>query len=180
MQTLLTDIELDIKELKYLIDTIERDPQSPLKDVARRSIGQMHAHLNALAQQLDAQIPVTSEEPAVQHAFSVQPTEPVEPIVPEEVLVPVMPIVEPAPTVILADRIKRAGSLRKAMSLNDTFRSARELFGGDSDKMNETLLHLEGCSSADEAIRYVSFAVDDQCDEETLADFTELIRKFYN
>ena len=47
MQTLLTDIELDIKELKYLIDTIERDPQSPLKDVARRSIGQMHAHLNA-------------------------------------------------------------------------------------------------------------------------------------
>ena len=53
MQTLLTDIELDIKELKYLIDTIERDPQSPLKDVARRSIRQMHAHLDALAQQLD-------------------------------------------------------------------------------------------------------------------------------
>ncbi len=46
MQTLLTDIELDIKELKYLIDTIERDPQSPLKDVARRSIRQMHAHLD--------------------------------------------------------------------------------------------------------------------------------------
>jgi hypothetical protein len=62
MQTLLTDIELDIKELKYLIDTIERDPQSPLKDVARRSIRQMHAHLDVLAQQLDAQIPVTSEE----------------------------------------------------------------------------------------------------------------------
>ena len=41
MQALLNDIELDIQELKYLMEIISREPDSVLRGVARRNIVQM-------------------------------------------------------------------------------------------------------------------------------------------
>ena len=54
MQALLNDIELDIQELKYLMEIISREPDSVLRGVARRNIVQMRGRLDALLELLDA------------------------------------------------------------------------------------------------------------------------------
>ena len=38
MQALLTNIELDIQELKYLMDAFSREPNAALREVLKRSI----------------------------------------------------------------------------------------------------------------------------------------------
>ena len=43
MQALLTNIELDIQELKYLMDAFSREPNAALREVLKRSILQMRA-----------------------------------------------------------------------------------------------------------------------------------------
>ena len=53
MQALLNDIELDIQELKYLMEIISREPDSVLRGVARRNIVQMRGRLDALLELLD-------------------------------------------------------------------------------------------------------------------------------
>ena len=53
MQTLLNDIELDIQELKCLMQAISSDANPTLKIVAKRNIQQMKARLEALQELLD-------------------------------------------------------------------------------------------------------------------------------
>ena len=53
MQTLLDDIELDIQELKYLMQVLATDANPTLKVVAKRNIQQMRARLDALQKLLD-------------------------------------------------------------------------------------------------------------------------------
>ena len=52
MQTLLNDIELDIQELKCLMQAISSDANPTLKIVAKRNIQQMKARLEALKDRL--------------------------------------------------------------------------------------------------------------------------------
>ena len=65
MQTLLDDIELDIQELKYLMQVLATDANPTLKVVAKRNIQQMRARLDALQKLLD-ETPV--EEVAIPEA----------------------------------------------------------------------------------------------------------------
>ena len=53
MQTLLNDIELDIQELKCLMQAISNDANPALRIVAKRNIQQMKARLDALQKMLD-------------------------------------------------------------------------------------------------------------------------------
>mgnify|MGYP002231653887 CR=1 FL=1 len=53
MQTLLNDIELDIQELKCLMQAISSDANPTLRMVAKRNIQQMKARLEALQEQLE-------------------------------------------------------------------------------------------------------------------------------
>ena len=53
MQTLLDDIELDIQELKYLMQVLATDANPTLKVEAKRNIQQMRARLDALQKLLD-------------------------------------------------------------------------------------------------------------------------------
>ena len=53
MQTLLNDIELDIQELKCLMQAISSDANPTLKIVAKRNIQQMKARLEALQELLE-------------------------------------------------------------------------------------------------------------------------------
>ena len=55
MQALLTNIELDIQELKYLMDAFSREPNAALREVLKRSILQMRARLDQLLLELDAE-----------------------------------------------------------------------------------------------------------------------------
>ena len=59
MQALLNDIELDVQELKCLMQSISADANPVLKIVAKRNIHQMQERLDALTKLLDAAFVIT-------------------------------------------------------------------------------------------------------------------------
>lgn len=171
MQTLLNDIELDIQELKYLLQTVSTDANPTLRIVAKRNIRQMQARLDALqrlleatpaGQTLVAELPDT-EQPIAEGKSADWET--------------AQPVAVPPP--ILAESIKPAADLRHAISLNDSFRFMRELFGGDAAKMNAVVAQLSEASSLDKAIDIFTSEVHPDEENEAAADFMELLRKYF-
>ena len=206
MQTLLDDIELDIQELKYLMQVLATDANPTLKVVAKRNIQQMRARLDALQKLLDETpveevaipeapvAPVVIPEPAAAPEL-VKPTPVEEPVV-VEITKPVE-IVSPKPestpkpesessaiissaSPILAERIKPATDLRHAISLNDSFRFAREIFGGDTARMNEVIRQLGAAPSLEKALELFSSTVNPDEENETVVDFIELLKKYFS
>lgn len=53
-QKLLTDIELDVHELKYLMDSFTKEPTPTLSELLKRSITRMQGRLDELQQEVDA------------------------------------------------------------------------------------------------------------------------------
>ena len=49
-QKLLTDIELDVHELKYLMDSFTKEPTPTLSELLKRSITRMQGRLDELQQ----------------------------------------------------------------------------------------------------------------------------------
>ena len=207
MQTLLDDIELDIQELKYLMQVLATNANPTLKVVAKRNIQQMRARLDALQKMLDETpveevaipeapvAPVVIPEPAAAPE-PVKPT-PVEPVVveitkPVEIVSPKpesesnpKPESEPSAIIssaspILAERIKPATDLRHAISLNDSFRFAREIFGGDTARMNEVIRQLGAAPSLEKALELFSSTVNPDEENETVVDFIELLKKYFS
>ncbi|RGU28244.1 hypothetical protein [Bacteroides cellulosilyticus] len=207
MQTLLDDIELDIQELKYLMQVLATDANPTLKVVAKRNIQQMRARLDALQKLLDETpvevvaipeapvAPVVIPEPTAAPE-PVKPT-PVEPVVveitkPVEIVSPKpesesnpKPESEPSAIIssaspILAERIKPATDLRHAISLNDSFRFAREIFGGDTARMNEVIRQLGAAPSLEKALELFSSTVNPDEENETVVDFIELLKKYFS
>ena len=206
MQTLLDDIELDIQELKYLMQVLATDANPTLKVVAKRNIQQMRARLDALQKLLDETpvevvaipeapvVPVVIPEPAAAPEL-VKPTPVEEPVVveitkPVEIVSPKpesTPKPEPEPSAIissaspiLAERIKPATDLRHAISLNDSFRFAREIFGGDTARMNEVIRQLGAAPSLEKALELFSSTVNPDEENETVVDFIELLKKYFS
>jgi hypothetical protein len=137
MQALLNDIELDVQELKCLIQSMLTDTNPVLRIVAKRNIHQMQERLDALTKLLDDTFVITPAE----HVASdiVEKTTESEVISESVAEVPVeathvSDIAIPA-SQILAERIKPATDLQHAISLNDSFRFTRELFAGDATRM---------------------------------------------
>ena len=241
MQALLNDIELDIQELKYLMEIISREPDSVLRGVARRNIVQMRGRLDALLELLDAKPvraadasespenrPVTEtievvEIPALKETVADIPEKNEEAAVAEDSQEAVEPgplslseaVIEQVPTVeldpvadekeevfesvsvpqseeptvkvetrvasspILAERIKTAGDLRRSISLNDSFRFSRELFGGSMEQMNNVLHQIGEMSSLDAALVFLSSKIKVDEENEAMNDFVELLRKHF-
>ena len=169
MQTLLNDIELDIQELKCLMQAISSDANPTLKIVAKRNIQQMKARLEALQELLE-------EPPAVTTPLT-ESVSPVESVIPDTVK---MVCEEPETVPILAERIKPAKDLKHAISLNDSFRFVRELFAGDAARMNEVVRRLGEAPSLDKAMDI--FASEEHPDEENEAavDFMQLLKKYFS
>ena len=206
MQTLLDDIELDIQELKYLMQVLATDANPTLKVVAKRNIQQMRARLDALQKLLDETpveevaipeapvAPVVIPEPAaapepvkptpVEEPVVVEITKPVEVVSPKPESTP-KPESEPSAIIssaspILAERIKPATDLRHAISLNDSFRFAREIFGGDTARMNEVIRQLGAAPSLEKALELFSSTVNPDEENETVVDFIELLKKYFS
>ena len=206
MQTLLDDIELDIQELKYLMQVLATDANPTLKVVAKRNIQQMRARLDALQKLLDETpveavaipeapvAPVVIPEPAAAPE-PVKPTPVEEPVVveitkPVEIVYPKLestpkPESESSAIIssaspILAERIKPATDLRHAISLNDSFRFAREIFGGDTTRMNEVIRQLGAAPSLEKALELFSSTVNPDEENETVVDFIELLKKYFS
>ena len=224
MQALLNDIELDIQELKCLMEAVSRKPNSALREVAKRNIVQMRGRLDILLEQLDRGAlpenelpdriinpmpePVSAaaaeeeeEEEEEEEIVVGNPEKDEEPVIVPEA--PEMPeseqlelpevTVEPAQsaevsmkietntasTPILAERIKTAGDLRRSISLNDSFRFSRELFGGNMEQMNHVLQQIGEMHSLDAALVFLSSKIKVEEENEAKADLVELLKKYF-
>lgn len=78
------------------------------------------------------------------------------------------------------ERVKASAGLRHGLSLNDSFRFTRELFEGDTARMNGILDALERAETLDMAIRIFKNEVTLPEDNETVVDFMELLHKHFN
>ena len=161
MQALLNDIELDVQELKCLIQSMLTDTNPVLRIVAKRNIHQMQERLDALTKLLDDTFVITPAE----HVAS----DIVDKTTESEVT-----------SQILAERIKPATDLQHAISLNDSFRFTRELFAGDATRMNEVVRLCGEASSLDEAMSVFMSTVQPDEENEAAADFIELLKKYFS
>ena len=220
MQALLNDIELDIQELKCLMEAVSRKPDSALREVAKRNIVQMRGRLDILLEQLDRGAlpenelpdriinpmpePVSAAAAAEEEEEEIvvgNPEKDEEPVIvpeapempePEQLELPEV-TVEPAQsaevsmkietntasTPILAERIKTAGDLRRSISLNDSFRFSRELFGGNMEQMNHVLQQIGEMHSLDAALVFLSSKIKVEEENEAKADLVELLKKYF-
>ncbi|WP_220391873.1 hypothetical protein [Bacteroides fragilis] len=220
MQALLNDIELDIQELKCLMEAVSRKPDSALREVAKRNIVQMRGRLDILLEQLDRgalpenELPdriinpmpepvsaAAAEEEEEEEIVVGNPEKDEEPVIvpeapempePEQLELPEV-TVEPAQsaevsmkietstasTPILAERIKTAGDLRRSISLNDSFRFSRELFGGNMEQMNHVLQQIGEMHSLDAALVFLSSKIKVEEENEAKADLVELLKKYF-
>ena len=191
MQALLTNIELDIQELKYLMKAFEREPNGTLREVLKRNILQMRDRLDQMLTELDTvQKPVEGE--------NIQPIlteKEIEETILEEVeeeketlqVVESQSQIEVQETIknvsagsILGERIRPVTDLRRSISLNDSFRFSRELFNGDSEQMNRVIEQISEMRSLDTAIAFLYSKVNVDEENEAMIDFQELLKKYFN
>ena len=242
-QKLLTDIELDVHELKYLMDSFTKEPTPTLSELLKRSITRMQGRLDELQQEVDAvqvispsAVEETAEEedevagseedsPVIIQSLEsvvVKEDEEGEAIVAEEKPVVIAaaaetaeaaaaaaaeeeeeeeeeeegkkeesaiveePVVETVvkeeepKSAVLGESLKLSAGLRHAISLNDSFRFSRELFGGDTDLMNRVIEQISVMSSYKTAVAFLSSKVELNEEKEAVNDFLELLKKFFN
>ena len=231
-QKLLTDIELDVHELKYLMDSFTKEPTPTLSELLKRSITRMQGRLDELQQEVDAvqvispsAVEETAEEedevagseedsPVIIQSLEsvvVKEDEEGEAIVAEEKPVVISaaaetaaaaeeeeegkkeesaiveePVVETVvkeeepKSAVLGESLKLSAGLRHAISLNDSFRFSRELFGGNTDLMNRVIEQISVMSSYKTAVAFLSSKVELNEEKEAVNDFLELLKKYFN
>ena len=236
-QKLLTDIELDVHELKYLMDSFTKEPTPTLSELLKRSITRMQGRLDELQQEVDAvqvispsAVEETAEEedevagseedsPVIIQSLEsvvVKEDEEGEAIVAEEKPVVIAAAAETAAaaeeeeeeeeeegkkeesaiveeplvetvvkeeepkSAVLGESLKLSAGLRHAISLNDSFRFSRELFGGNTDLMNRVIEQISVMSSYKTAVAFLSSKVELNEEKEAVNDFLELLKKYFN
>ena len=84
----------------------------------------------------------------------------------------------------LTKKVDRIESLEKSLNINQKFRFANELFGGDSNEFNEVIKQVDQCSSYHEAIQALENrdALRSQWDEEdqVVIEFLQLLSKRFS
>ena len=234
-QKLLTDIELDVHELKYLMDSFTKEPTPTLSELLKRSITRMQGRLEELQQEVDAvqvispsaveetaeeedevagseedspviiqslesvvvkedeegEAIVAEEKPVVIAAAAETAAETAaeeeeeegkkeEPAIVEEPVVETVVKEEEPKSAVLGESLKLSAGLRHAISLNDSFRFSRELFGGNTDLMNRVIEQISVMSSYKTAVAFLSSKVELNEEKEAVNDFLELLKKYFN
>ena len=199
-QKLLADIELDVHELKYLMDSFTKEPTQTLSELLKRSVARMQGRLDELSQEIDSvelvslssfvveETVVKENETIAQEkdaSVIIQSPEPVIEAAAEEE----EPVIEEAPVIIkkeepknavLGESIKLAAGLRHSISLNDSFRFSRELFKGDTDLMNRVIEQISVMGSYKTAVAFLSSKVEIDEERDAVVDFLELLKKYFN
>ena len=242
-QKLLTDIELDVHELKYLMDSFTKEPTPTLSELLKRSITRMQGRLDELQQEVDAVqvispsaveetaeeedevagseedspviiqslesvvvkedeegeaivaeekpvvIAAAAETAAAEEAAAAEEEEEEEeeeegkkeePAIVEEPVVETVVKEEEPKSAVLGESLKLSAGLRHAISLNDSFRFSRELFGGNTDLMNRVIEQISVMSSYKTAVAFLSSKVELNEEKEAVNDFLELLKKYFN
>ena len=180
-QKLLTDIELDVHELKYLMDSFTKEPTPTLSELLKRSITRMQGRLDELQQEVDAVqvISPSAVEETAGEEDEVAGSEVDSPSIIQSLESVVVKEEEPK-SAVLGESLKLSAGLRHAISLNDSFRFSRELFGGDTDLMNRVIEQISVMSSYKTAVAFLSSKVELNEEKEAVNDFLELLKKFFN
>lgn len=206
-QKLLADIELDVHELKYLMDSFTKEPTQTLSELLKRSVARMQGRLDELSQEIDSvelvslssfvveETVVKENEITAQEkdaSVIIQSPKPViaaEAAAEEEEEEEEEPVIEEAPLIIkkeepknavLGESIKLAAGLRHSISLNDSFRFSRELFKGDTDLMNRVIEQISVMGSYKTAVAFLSSKVEIDEEKDAVVDFLELLKKYFN
>jgi len=103
-----------------------------------------------------------------------------EPAIVEEPVVETVVKEEEPKSAVLGESLKLSAGLRHAISLNDSFRFSRELFGGNTDLMNRVIEQISVMSSYKTAVAFLSSKVELNEEKEAVNDFLELLKKFFN
>ena len=209
-QKLLADIELDVHELKYLMDSFTKEPTQTLSELLKRSVARMQGRLDELSQEIDSvelvslssfvveetvvkENEITAQEKdasvIIQSPKPVIAAEEAEAAAEEEEEEEEEPVIEEAPVIIkkeepknavLGESIKLAAGLRHFISLNDSFRFSRELFKGDTDLMNRVIEQISVMGSYKTAVAFLSSKVEIDEEKDAVVDFLELLKKYFN
>ena len=234
-QKLLTDIELDVHELKFLMDTFSKEPTQTLSELLKRSILRMQDRLEQLSEEIEAvpvedspsaiaevesEVPIVDEQAPViegieypgieekvveeNEATALGEDEPVivqepqavveetvieEPVVEDEMEEKEVEdeleddeslLIEEPKAAVLGESIKMAAGLRHSISLNDSFRFSREIFGGDPELMNRVIEQISVMSSYKTAVAFLASKVSVNEENEAMTDFLELLKKYFN
>ena len=194
-QKLLTDIELDVHELKCLMESFSKEPNQTLSELLKRSIARMQGRLDELSQEIGSvvvsDVPSSIIEETVVEETIVEEKEIVvseeqSPVViqsPQPVISEEAPVVikkEEPKSSVLGESIKLAAGLRHSISLNDSFRFSRELFKGDTDLMNRVIEQISVMGSYKTAVASLSSKVEIDEEKEAVVDFLELLKKYFN
>lgn len=150
-KSLLNDIELDVRELKYWIDTASRENNPDLHVMAKRHIARMHANLDRLSDSLDVWVP---QEAAFQ-GTNVKGNCP-------------------------AVSTKPQNNWKQALSINDSFRYIREVFGGNAGQMKLVIDKTDQLGTWEEVIDYLHAQISLDEQEETVADFLNFLKSRFN
>ncbi|WP_218049272.1 hypothetical protein [Bacteroides acidifaciens] len=204
-QKLLADIELDVHELKYLMDSFTKEPTQTLSELLKRSVARMQGRLDELSQEIDsvelvslssfvveetvvkeneitaqekdASVIIQSPKPVIAAAEEEEEEEEEEPVIEEA---PVIIKKEEPKNAVLGESIKLAAGLRHSISLNDSFRFSRELFKGDTDLMNRVIEQISVMGSYKTAVAFLSSKVEIDEEKDAVVDFLELLKKYFN
>ena len=103
-----------------------------------------------------------------------------EPAMVEEPVVETVVKEEESKSAVLGESLKLSAGLRHSISLNDSFRFSRELFGGDTDLMNRVIEQISVMSSYKTAVAFLSSKVELNEEKEAVNDFLELLKKYFN
>lgn len=207
-QKLLADIELDVHELKYLMDSFTKEPTQTLSELLKRSVARMQGRLDELSQEIDSvelvslssfvveETVVKENEITAQEkdaSVIIQSPKPVieaaEEAEEEKEEKEEEPVIEEAPLIIkkeepknavLGESIKLAAGLRHSISLNDSFRFSRELFEGDTELMNRVIEQISVMGSYKTAVAFLSSKVEIDEEKDAVVDFLELLKKYFN
>ncbi len=206
---LLREIELDVRELKCLANTYINHSHEVdgISELLCRNIRQMQDRLNHILQLVEEQTEkssllnncddnndLLSEELPTANLSSI--LYPIEQVItsnfaeePEEELLsknlkPLDDTFEKSLTdnssTVVGDRIMLATDLKKSISLNDSFRFSRELFGGDVNAMYQALEQISVMESLDMALSFLSEKIEIVEEDEATADFLSLLKKYFN
>lgn len=150
-KSLLNDIELDVRELKYWIDTASQENNPDLHVMAKRHIARMHANLDRLWESLEGCVP---QKTAFQETN----------------------VKESCPGV----STKPQNNWKQALSINDSFRYMREVFGGNAGQMKQVMDKTDQLETWEEVMDYLHAQISLDEQEEVVAGFLDFLKSRFN
>ncbi|MCD8079721.1 MAG: hypothetical protein LUF04_04700 [Bacteroides sp.] len=209
MQSLLTNIELDVRGLRYLVQLASENPDQRLCEVMNRRVNQLIERCLEFHALLKSEV---FGEPSLSSGKEISPG--VQLVLPDNFFVTEedseemddnsfscsetlsdkdgrIPVAETTSEMemasiseikpILGETLRKRTSLIGSMSLNDSFRYSQELFDGDISWMNRILKRIEqDADSLEEALRIIEEIASDKEESEAMIGFQEWIRLYFD